>query len=116
MEAGIEHLGRGTAASVDRLIIVVEPGSRSLETALRIKKLALETGIKSISVIGNKARDEKDRFFLKESLEGFDFLGFVPFNGALIEADQKNRPFYELCPEVLGEGKKLLKGIRPAGG
>ncbi len=112
MEAGIEHLGRGTAASVDMLIIVVEPGSRSLETALRIKKLAVETGLKKISVIGNKIREEKDEAFLRKSLEGFDFLGFVPFSRKLIDADQANRPFYELCPEILDEGKNLLRTLK----
>ena len=40
MEAGIEHLGRGTARAVDKLIIVVEPGRRSLDTAENIKRLA----------------------------------------------------------------------------
>ena len=111
MEAGIEHLGRGTAASVDMLIIVVEPGSRSLETAARIKKLAGEAGLKKLSVIGNKIREEKDEAFLRKSLEGFNFLGFVPFNRKLIDADQANRPFYESCPEILDEGKKLLNAL-----
>ena len=33
MEAGIEHLGRATVAAVDALIVVVEPGRRSIEIA-----------------------------------------------------------------------------------
>ena len=40
MEAGIEHLGRATASAVDKLIVVVEPGRRSIDTAGHIKQLA----------------------------------------------------------------------------
>ena len=40
MEAGLEHLGRGTADSMDRFIVVVEPGARSIQTYQQIKKLA----------------------------------------------------------------------------
>ena len=40
MEAGIEHLGRGTALGVDSMVVVVEPNRTSLETAYRIRKLA----------------------------------------------------------------------------
>ncbi len=87
MEAGIEHLGRGTAAAVDRLIIVVEPGRRSIETAGHVKKLADEIGLTKLSVVGNKIRGGKDEAFLRERLPDFDFLGFIPYDDLLIEAD-----------------------------
>ena len=32
MEAGIEHLGRGTAEGGDDFIVVIEPGARSIQT------------------------------------------------------------------------------------
>jgi len=54
MEAGIEHLARGTARAVDQLIIVVEPGRRSIETALRIRDLARDLGLQNIAVVANK--------------------------------------------------------------
>ena len=56
MEAGIEHLGRATAKAVDRLIVVVEPGRRSIDTAEHIRKLATEIGLNHIAVVGNKVR------------------------------------------------------------
>lgn len=87
MEAGIEHLGRGTAQAVDKLLIVVEPGRRSTDTADHIKKLASEIGLKNIAVIGNKIRTEKDEAFLKKHLGDFEFAGFLPYDDALIEAD-----------------------------
>jgi CO dehydrogenase maturation factor len=87
MEAGIEHLGRATASAVDKLIVVVEPGRRSMDTAGHIKKLASEIGLKNIVLVGNKIRGEKDEEFLKKHLSDFEFLGFIRQDEALIEAD-----------------------------
>ncbi len=87
MEAGIEHLGRATASAVDKLIVVTEPGRRSIDTAGHIKKLAAEIGLKNIAVVGNKIRSQKDEDFLKKHLSDFEFLGFLPYDNALIEAD-----------------------------
>jgi len=87
MEAGIEHLGRATASAVDKLIVVVEPGRRSLDTAEHIRQLAAEIGITGIGVVGNKIRGQKDEDFLKRHLPDFEFLGFMPYDSDLIEAD-----------------------------
>jgi CO dehydrogenase maturation factor len=87
MEAGIEHLGRGTAQAVDRLIVVVEPGRRSIDTAGHIRQLAGEIGLRNIAIVGNKIRSEKDVAFLKTHLPDFAFLGAIPYDDALIEAD-----------------------------
>ena len=87
MEAGIEHLGRATAQAVDRLFVVVEPGRRSIDTAGHIRQLADEIGLKHIAIIGNKIRGPKDEDFLKKHLSDFEFLGFMPFDETLIEAD-----------------------------
>ncbi|MCE7697385.1 MAG: carbon monoxide dehydrogenase, partial [Methanobacterium paludis] len=72
MEAGIEHLGRKTAESVDIMIIVVEPGLKSLETAERIKKLAKDIGIEKISCVINKASNQKQEDFLIQKLKEID--------------------------------------------
>jgi CO dehydrogenase maturation factor len=89
MEAGIEHLGRGTAQSVDRLVVVVEPGRRSIDTAGHIRHLAAEIGLRRISVVGNKVRSDQDIAFLRKHLADFEFLGAIPYDEALIEADLK---------------------------
>jgi len=89
MEAGIEHLGRATAKAVDKLIVVVEPGRRSIDTAGHIRKLAAEIGLNAIAVVGNKIRGPKDREFLENHLPDFEFLGFLPYDDTLIEADLK---------------------------
>jgi len=87
MEAGIEHLGRATARAVDKLIVVVEPGRRSIDTAAHIRKLATEIGLSNIAVVGNKIRNDSDEDFLKTNLSDFEFLGFLPYDDALISAD-----------------------------
>ncbi len=101
MEAGIEHLGRATAQSVDKLIVVVEPGRRSLDTARNIQRLASEINLSAIGIVGNKVRGEADRAFLAEHLSEFDILGFLPYDDLLIEADLADRsPFDTLSPAV----------------
>ena len=87
MEAGIEHLGRATASAVDILIVVVEPGRRSIDTAGHIHKLASEIGLKNIAVVGNKIRGKKDEAFLQKHLNDFEIIGFIPYDDTLIEAD-----------------------------
>jgi len=87
MEAGIEHLGRATAGAVDRLLIVVEPGQRSVDSARRVIQLAQDIGLHNIALVGNKVRNADDRHFLSASLTDYPFLGYIPFDQAIIEAD-----------------------------
>jgi len=90
MEAGIEHLGRGTARGVDLIIIVVEPSQVSIQTAYRIKKLAGDIDLTNIKIIGNKIQNSGEKKFLKESTKDFDFLGFIGYDEGLKNIDIKN--------------------------
>jgi CO dehydrogenase maturation factor len=110
MEAGLEHLGRGTARAVDKMIVVVEPGTRSIETARQIKRLSDELGIKDLLIVGNKIRSEKDKDFLLKNMNTFDFLGFLPFNESIIEADLDGRPPYDKDPEDLKLVTQMIQG------
>jgi CO dehydrogenase maturation factor len=115
MEAGIEHLTRGTARGVDRLIVVVEPGRRSIETAQRIFELATDLGIKKVSVVGNKIHDESQKQFITSSLPSADFLGFIPYDDAVITADLANRPISEASPAVAAEVKRIFNTLIEVG-
>lgn len=108
MEAGIEHLGRATAQAVDKLVVVVEPGRRSIDTAGHIRQLAQEIGLKNIAVVGNKIRSEKDEEFLKKHLSGFEFLGFMPYDDALIEADLNGDSPYTADSPSKGIVKEMI--------
>jgi CO dehydrogenase maturation factor len=95
MEAGIEHLGRGTAAATDKLIVVVEPGRRSVETAQNIKTLAAEIGLSRIFLVGNKIRSQTDKEFLQTYVTGFEWLGFLPYDEKIIECDLSGKSPYD---------------------
>jgi CO dehydrogenase maturation factor len=92
MEAGVEHLGRATAGSVDRMLVVVEPGQRSLAAARMIRKLAADIGLSRIGIVANKVRGESDLEVIKNSLREFELLGWLPHDTAVIEADLAGRP------------------------
>jgi len=94
MEAGIEHLGRGTSGSMDGLIIVVNPGKRSRVAADKIKKLGRDIGIQDIYVIGNRIKSDEDKNLIKESMKDFKILGFIPEFEEIANADREGvRPF-----------------------
>jgi len=107
MEAGIEHLARGTSKAVDKLIIVVEPGRRSIETAQTIHKLARDLGLQNIAAVGNKIRNEADKGFMMSNLPGFEFLGFIPYDQKIVEADLAKLSLLTASPQVNNEVKNI---------
>lgn len=100
MEAGIEHLGRGTAGFVDRLIIVVEPGKRSIETAQKIRELASHIHLEKIAIVGNKIRTDADREFILAHAKDVPVIGFLPFTESVIRADMESRPPFSMADEL----------------
>jgi CO dehydrogenase maturation factor len=89
MEAGLEHLGRGTAGMVDRFIVVIEPGARSIQTYHKVKTLAADLGVKKVSVVANKVRGMEDEEFLKTWIPTEELFGFISYNAEVISADRK---------------------------
>ena len=89
MEAGIEHLGRGTASMVDRFIVVIEPGSRSVQTYRLVKKLAADLGVKTVNVVANKVRDAADEDFIRSNIPADALLGLVHLNSEIADADRR---------------------------
>jgi CO dehydrogenase maturation factor len=88
MEAGIEHLGRATAQGVDLMMIVVEPGQRSVDTAKTIIRMSKELGIKKLAFVGNKITSDNDKDFLSAALPDQKFLAFLPYSQKLRDADR----------------------------
>ena len=109
MEAGVEHLGRGTARAVDAFIVVVEPGRRSLQTAHTIYGLAQDLGIGRVYVVGNKIVSESDEVFITEQLPGFHVLGFLPADQQAIEADRSGRAVFAMAPQLV-ERARMIAG------
>jgi CO dehydrogenase maturation factor len=96
MEAGIEHLGRGTAQGVDAFIVVVEPGERSIQTYRKVKQLGSDIGVKKVFVVGNKIRNKEDEEFINDNLENGDLLGFVYYSQDVVDSDRSNRSPYDI--------------------
>ena len=95
MEAGIEHLGRATSRSIDRMLIVVEPGSRSISTAKTILRLAHEIGIESFGIIGNKVQNIKQENWIRNQFPQDLMLGMVSYQDIIRKADQSQRPLID---------------------
>src|SRR3972149_11699456 len=108
MEAGLEHLGRGSTGYVDALIIVVEPGQRAMNTAKQIKKLGEDLRINRIMIVGNKVTSEEDRRLIEQSLSDFPVLGHMSFNPMILQADREGRSPYDLDGKIREEVKSIL--------
>ena len=100
MAAGVEHMGRGTAEKVDMMLIIVEPGARSVDTALQVKGLGADLGIKRFSAIFNKVPEGADLSALEGKLEdeGITVIGHLPFDMALMEADMADVSVMDYAP------------------
>ena len=111
MEAGLEHLGRGTASMMDQFIVVIEPGARSVQTYERIKSLAKDIGITKVRVVANKIRDDSDRAFIRSRIPADDLLGFISYNSDVIDADRKGLSPYDCSPQALEEIRAIKARI-----
>jgi len=116
MEAGVVHLGRGPARAVDEMIIVVEPGKGSIETAYRIRELAKDIGLKNVRVVANKIRSDRDRDFLVSAMSDFEFLSFIPYDQSIIEAGLGNFPLSKSSSDVISRVHDIaarLSAVKP---
>jgi CO dehydrogenase maturation factor len=115
MEAGIEHLGRGTAGAVDAFIVVVEPGVRSIQTFNKVKSMAMDIGVKQVYVIGNKIRNDGDITFLTEKIGAENIIGFMNYRDAISESDRNNQSPYDdpvMKADIAVLGKKIQEIVQ----
>jgi CO dehydrogenase maturation factor len=99
MEAGIEHLGRGTAEGVDVFIVVVEPGMRSVQTAHVVRQLAADIGVREVVAVGNRVRGPEDVEYLKGVLGEIELIGTLPDSAEVRKADRDGRSPYGIDTE-----------------
>ena len=107
MEAGLEHLGRATAGSMDAFIVVVEPGRRSIQTAKAVRRLASDIGIDMVYVVGNKIRNDRDRTFILDNLPGDVILGFLSYSQLAIEADLQGKAIFDMDPGLVQQARRI---------
>ena len=107
MEAGLEHLGRGTAMNMDEFIVVIEPGARSVQTYRNVKRLASDLGVKRVRVVANKIRDPQDEQFVRDSIPAEDLLGMIHYNLEIMDADRQGKSPYDFSPAAIEEIRKI---------
>lgn len=118
MEAGLEHLGRGTAESVDAFVVVVEPGARSLQTAHSVKALAADLGVDSVMAVANKVRSPEDEAYVREGLGDVPLVAVLPDSDEVRRAEREGRAVYEASDEfaeALGQVARALEGLATEG-
>ena len=111
MEAGLEHLARGTASMMDFFIVVIEPGARSVQTYENVRRLAHDIGVDRVYVVANKIRDDEDRAFVESRIPKEDLLGFISYNSEVIDADRKGLSPYDCSSTALEEIKAIKAAL-----
>lgn len=111
MEAGVEHLGRATAQAVDAMIIVVEPGRRSVGVMEEIRRLAGDIGLKRLYLVGNRVRGEADEAFIRQMAGHLPVLGFLPLDPKVIDADLTGQAVYDVAPETVAAAREIWRKL-----
>jgi CO dehydrogenase maturation factor len=114
MYAGVEHLGRATAAAVDAMIAVVEPSRRSLDTAAQIKHLAGDIGLTRLFLVGNKIQSPADAEYLAAHSPGLPILGHLPYAPGAQTADRLGQAAYDAVPELVAAARDIAGELERA--
>ena len=110
MEAGIEHMTRGTAEAVDAFIVVVEPGQRSLQTARAVLEMANTLGVPKVFAVANKVRGADDLNFIRDHVGSLKLIGTIGFHASVLDADIKGLSPYHSSAKAVDE-VRYIKNI-----
>ena len=114
LAAGVEFMGRASVQGIDALVLVVEPGGRSIETANNMARMAGELGIGCVAAIANKITDSAQRELIESQLNDIVLVGSLAYSPALQQADLKRERVFEADTEVveqLRRAKNSLTGL-----
>jgi len=113
MEAGVEHLGRATSRGVDCMIVVIEPGQRSIDSAHKIIRMAHEIGLKNIRFVANKVNGTNDEEFIRQAFPGHDLLGFIPYSEEIRRNDRNGLSVLDgLSDEMMNRFMEILEKLK----
>ncbi|MBF0360671.1 MAG: AAA family ATPase [Oligoflexia bacterium] len=117
MAAGIEHLGRATARGVDVMLVVVEPGQRSIECAQRIIRMSKEIGIRKIKIVANKITSADDEKFIQnafqDTFQDACIVGSIPYSLEIRDKDKNKKSILEnLSSDLICRFEEILKRIK----
>lgn len=111
MEAGLEHLGRGTTEGMDAFVVVIEPGARSVQTYKNVKRLAHDLGVEHVRVVANKVRGPEDEEFVRNAIPEEDLLGIMHYNTEVIDADRQGKSPYDFSKTAVDEIRAIKEKI-----
>lgn len=112
MEAGVEHMGRGTAKHVDVMLIVTDSNLKALEVAKKIHGLAVQAGIRRVLLVGNKVSSPVEAAVIRRFSEENDLsiVEIVPYDRRVFEADMRGK-----SPISYAEGSQSVVVIERIG-
>lgn len=105
LAAGVEFMGRASVQGIDALVLVVEPGARSIETASNMANMARGLGIEHVGVIANKITESGQTRAIESQLKDVVLLGTLKYSRALQEADMGRRAVFQADAEITDELK-----------
>jgi len=101
LAAGVEFMGRASVQGIDALVVVVEPGGRSIETANNMAKMAIDLGIKNVAAIANKITEATQTDAINSQLKDITLLGTVPYSRSVQKADLNRTPVIRADVELV---------------
>jgi CO dehydrogenase maturation factor len=107
LAAGVEFMGRASVQGIDALVLVVEPGGRSIETANNMAKMAKKLGIGCVGVIVNKITEDSQIELVKSQLGDVVLLGALKYSPSLQQADLKRAAVFGADAEVTEELRRV---------
>lgn len=114
MEAGLEHLARGSTESMDAFLVVVEPGQRAVQTAHQIRRLATDLGVKRVYVVGNKVTGGQDREIVERGVAPMPVLGHLSYRDSIRQADRDGVSPYDLDEGLREEVSAICEALQGA--
>ena len=91
----------------DDVLVVVEPGARSVQTYGNVKRLAADLGVKRVRVVANKVRDERDEAYVRSVIPAEDFLGCIHYNPEIMDADRNGKSPYDFSRTAMEEIRNI---------
>jgi CO dehydrogenase maturation factor len=115
-EAGLEHLGRGTAKGIDVMLVITEPSQKSLDLCSKIIKLSKRLGVINVYLIANKVYDDSQLDVIYKTIEDWEVPLYhsIHYDPEIINADLKGVAPIDANSnsQALDEIKSLYKKLK----
>jgi len=113
LAAGVEFMGRASIQGIDALVIVVEPGARSIDTAKNIARMGRELGIKHVAAIANKITKVEHVGTIDSQLAEAEvpILTNIEYSETIQQADLQQVSVFQACGELVKQLRGAKRGL-----